>query len=82
MELVSLDLLNGRFDIICLSESWLHKRVDNAIIEHDQYKLIRQDRQMDLRHKTKRGEGLCVYIKRTLMYNLCQMTQQIVVTQT
>lgn len=66
MELVSLDLLDGRFDIICLSESWLHNRVDDAMVDHDQYKLIRQDRQIDSSYKTKRGGGLCVYVKRNI----------------
>lgn len=68
MELVSLDLLDGRLDVVCITESWLHKRVDNAIIEHGQYRLIRQDRidNNNLSRKVKRGGGLCAYVKKTI----------------
>lgn len=36
------------------------------MIEHDQYKLIRHDRNTDSRQRVKRGGGLCIYIKKTI----------------
>lgn len=41
---VKLNLLNGAFEIVGLSESWLHQNIDPALIQVRGYQLLRLDR--------------------------------------
>ena len=52
------------FDIITLSETWLHPHIPDCLISEAGYSLIRQDRTSDLKSKTKsKGGGLIVFVK-------------------
>ena len=52
------------FDIIALSETWLHPYISDKLIQEPGYFIIRQDRTSDSSVKTKsRGGGLIVYTK-------------------
>ena len=52
------------FDVIGISESWLHDTISSSQIGFDGYILYRQDRTM------KRGGGIVVYVKKSLsMYS-------------
>ena len=53
------------FDIICVSESWLHELIPNSMIAFDGYTIYRQDRCKDNSCK-KRGGGLVAYVKNSL----------------
>ena len=58
-------LIMGRFDIICISESWLHHKIPNSSVTLAGYSFFRQDRG-HLQQSNKRGGGLIVYVKNTL----------------
>nr|CAI5869547.1 unnamed protein product [Callosobruchus analis] len=32
------------YDIFCISETWLNSRIDNRVVDLDDYKLFRKDR--------------------------------------
>lgn len=51
---VKLNLLTGVFEVVGLSESWLHHNIDSALVQAEGYQLIRFDRSRDLK---KRGGG-------------------------
>lgn len=55
--------LDGHFQIIGLSETWLHNKIESALVQVEGYQLIRQDRQCTSK---KRGGGLCLYVKEGL----------------
>lgn len=59
-----VDLLDGSFDIVVFSESWLHENVTDNLITTKGYNLFRLDRNVtgNLRGRTK-GGGLCIYVK-------------------
>lgn len=57
-------LLDGSFDIIALTETWLHSQCCNSLLEVDGYKLFRQDRKtVTPGGRVKRGGGICLYVK-------------------
>lgn len=47
---------NAAYDVIILTESWLNANIDDAVIELENYNLIRKDRD-------SRGGGVIIYIK-------------------
>lgn len=46
-----------------ISETWLHSLVNDNLISHSEYNIIRADRQSG-----KRGGGLCCYVNKNLSY--------------
>lgn len=48
---------SNNFDVFCLSETWLHDKIENEIIEIDGYMLFRKDR------TNKRGGGVAIYVR-------------------
>ena len=57
-------VMNG-FDVICVSETWLHDKLATSLMMFDGFKSFRQDRQGNNVVK-QRGGGLMVYIKDNL----------------
>lgn len=58
-------LLEGEsIDVLCLSESWLAKKIPNNFLRIDNYKIYRWDRE-----EKKRGGGICAYVHRKLLVN-------------
>ena len=51
------------FDIICLSETWLHNAVENSVINLPGFINYRQDRDSSLNQVKKRGGGILVFVK-------------------
>lgn len=41
---IKCKFLDGTFDIVALSETWLHKQCSSSLIETNGYHLFRQDR--------------------------------------
>lgn len=71
IEEVRKDLLDGTGDIVILSESWLHSNVSDSLLHVDGYKCLRLDRQAEgACGRTKRGGGICVYLKDTLPHEI------------
>lgn len=60
---VKLHLLDGSFEVLGFSESWLHHNIESKLVQVHGYNLIRLDRSRDLK---KRGGGLCLYTKENL----------------
>lgn len=64
---VRVSLLDGCFDIIALSETWLHAQCLDCLLQAEGYTLYRYDRQTKTTSgKTRRGGGVAVYIKNEL----------------
>ena len=57
----TLVVMDG-FDIVGISESWLHESISSSHIGFEGYKLYRQDRGQHNPNK-KRGGGLVIYVK-------------------
>lgn len=51
------------FDILCLTETWLHEKISNTEVKIDGYVLVRRDR-----GNGKRGGGVCQFIRDTLFF--------------
>ena len=52
-------------DVIGISETWLHDKIQNSLVKFDGYSFFRQDRQGNYGVK-KRGGGLLIYVKDAL----------------
>ena len=59
-------LENSLLDIVTLSETWLHSKIDSQIVHIKGYTLYRFDRKVSQKDKNKRGGGLIAYIKNGL----------------
>lgn len=58
------EFLDGSFDIVILSETWLHGLVADSLICCDDYNLLRLDRQaINPKGGHKTGGGLSIYVK-------------------
>lgn len=44
-EEIHLNFLDGRTDVVTLTETWLHSNVSNFLVSNPAYKIIRHDRQ-------------------------------------
>ena len=53
------------FDIICISESWLHDNISNTLLKFNGYNSFRRDNPGNSELK-QRGGGLLVYVKEAL----------------
>lgn len=51
-----------RADIIAISETWLKKSVVNSLVNIDNYKIFRSDRNFKQNYVKKGGGGVCAYI--------------------
>lgn len=57
------DFLDGKLDIVLVSESWLKKGLNDNLFIVPGYHFIRKDRPT-----VKRGGGLCIYLKDNIIY--------------
>lgn len=65
MDEVDSILLNSDLDVLVLSDTWLHKNVNNSLITNDNYTIFRSDRKTVLPSSiVKKGGGLCMYIRK------------------
>lgn len=63
--------LDGAFDIVALTETWLHSQCSNSLIEVKGYQLFRHDRKvLTTQGRCKRGGGICLYVKDTFKVTL------------
>ena len=54
----------GGFDIIALSETWIHHNIPDCMIKESGYSIIRQDRTNEMNKTVKaKGGGLLLYVK-------------------
>lgn len=61
---LAVTFLDGSFDIVILTESWLHLNCTDNLIHVHGYNLHRLDRQVtNLSGTVKRGGGIIVYVK-------------------
>lgn len=61
---VKTTLLDGTFDIVALTETWLHSQCCNDLLEVDGFNLYRQDRKtVTTGGCVKRGGGIRIYVK-------------------
>ena len=59
-------------DVLCISETWLHKRIADEQIVCKGYNLIRLDRERN--NAAIRGGGLCIFIKEQYSFVECVET--------
>lgn len=63
---IVVNLLDGTFDIVALTESWLHQNCSDNLIKVPGYKHYRLDRRVLNDNGTcKRGGGVIVYVRDT-----------------
>lgn len=56
--------LDGVFDVVVLTETWLHSRVSDTLISNPNYICTRLDKRTSLPSgHTKMGGGICIYTK-------------------
>lgn len=60
---VSILAHEHKLDVLTISETWLHKSIDNSCIQMNEYSIFRQDREGPLIRKTK-GGGLLTYVSK------------------
>lgn len=68
MDELKCHFLDGQIEIVGISETWLHSKIESALIQVDEYHIIRQDRCQTLK---KRGGGLCLYVADYLLVEKC-----------
>lgn len=56
-------VVNYDYSIVGISESWLHKDIDDNIVQLNNYNIVRQDR-------GSRGGGVAIYIKKQISYTI------------
>ena len=54
---------NLNFDVITFSETWLQEHIPDNIVEIKEYDLFRNDRKILENGQTKKGGGVCTYVK-------------------
>lgn len=65
------DFLDGSFDVVGLSETWMKPSLPNSLIMYPGYNLIRKDRNVDSSlSKPKHGGGLCLYLKAGISFEI------------
>lgn len=63
--------LDGAFDAVVLTETWLHQNVSDTLISNPMYICTRLDRQVTTPSGvTKTGGGICVYTKKELTFEV------------
>lgn len=63
-EEISTEFLTQHFEVVVITESWLHSLVSDSLISKEGYYLYRLDRQTLTQHGTvKQGGGVCIYIR-------------------
>lgn len=66
-EEIHLNFLDGRTDVVTLTEMWLHSNASNFLVNNTTYKIIRHDRQVQgSKGRVNPGEGICVYVRSNL----------------
>lgn len=72
-QLVEEDFLNGSFDIVCFTETWLKKGIPDSLICNPDYNLIRHDRTItnQVTGLSKTGGGIVIYLKKFIIYEIC-----------
>ena len=74
-DLIKTTFDDSRFDIIGMSETWLHPLFDDSILYINGYTIFRQDRQtLTNSNNIKKGGGVCLYIKNNLNANSTHLT--------
>lgn len=74
-QLLEEDLLDGSFDVICLTETWLKKGIPDCLICNQNYNLIRHDRTTlsPVTDLCKTGGGIVVYLRKGIVYEICEL---------
>ena len=68
-EMFKQQLLNSNIHFMGISESWLRDELPSNILDIDGYNLVRYDRIWEENDRTKKGGGVCIYIKKDLVYS-------------
>ena len=68
-------------DIYGLSETWFREEVSDNLIDINDYSIYRNDRQVRTKYNlTKKGGGVCLYVKKGLKQSLMQATPNLEVS--
>lgn len=63
-EEISAEFLTRDFEVVVVTETWLHSLVSDSLISKEGYHLIRLDRHTLNQHGyAKQGGGICVYVR-------------------
>lgn len=71
-DLYENDFLDGTFDVIGVTETWLTPCIPNGVVTAKGYKLLRKDINVIITNnntcRSKKGGGLCLYLKDNLEF--------------
>ena len=62
-------LLNSNVNVLGISETWLKKELPSDIININGFNINRNDRSWSEKGKIKKGGGVCIYIKKDMLYS-------------
>lgn len=63
-------IIGGNYDLVAVTETWLQHRIQNDLVDVQDYILLRRDR-------VTRGGGVAFYLKKTLQYQIISTTKDI-----
>lgn len=73
-QLFKEDFLDGDFDIVCLTETWLKSGIPKSLISSVNYNIVRQEPTItnSVTGLCKTGGGIVVFLKSGITYEICE----------
>ena len=69
IDIVRQTVMEGHPTIMCFSETWLNTTISDDLIQINDYRIVRQDREWMETEQIKRGGGVCCYIKSDISFS-------------
>ena len=60
---IRLIISKTKLDLLCISETWLHEKINDNMINVPGYTIVRHDR-----NSNKRGGGVCIYVRSNMSF--------------
>ena len=60
---IRLIISKTKLDLLCISETWLHEKINDNMINVPGYTIVRRDR-----NSNKRGGGVCIYVRSNMSF--------------
>lgn len=74
-QLLEEDFLDGSWDVVSFSETWLKRGIPDSLICSQNFNLIRHDRTTlnSVTGVCKTGGGIAIYLKKSITYEICDL---------
>lgn len=68
---LSETILKSNFDVIILTETWLHHNISNSLINNSNYMALRLDRETKTSSGlVKKGGGICIFVRKGITIDI------------